>query len=245
MRRFDKLKTIRKANLLTEERYLESKGLINEEDIKSVGDSVKDENGNEHEIVGVYDYSYRFKFPIYKTSNNNVEFLYALVYKNKTQFPNEVTISMEKELNKKNKELSDWAKSKNAWYLNMGYSLTPTQPKEKKTTYTYFIKPSSFPKDKQVFFDLINSNYKISDLKNEKLYTEINPSNVKDLINLIESHPDWYMFYIKGTDIIYISDGDYDNVVDIMEKNNMNPENFSLNQIIKLSDIKIASKKTY
>ena len=51
------------------------------------------------------------------------------------------------------------------------------------------------------------------------------------------------MFYIKGTDIIYISDGDYDNVVDIMEKNNMNPENFSLNQIIKLSDIKIASKK--
>lgn len=30
MRRFDKLKTIRKANLLTEERYLESKGLLNE-----------------------------------------------------------------------------------------------------------------------------------------------------------------------------------------------------------------------
>ena len=33
MRRFDKIKTIRKANLLTEERYLESKGLINEYEV--------------------------------------------------------------------------------------------------------------------------------------------------------------------------------------------------------------------
>ena len=32
MRRFDKIKNIRKANLLVEQRYLESKGLVNEHD---------------------------------------------------------------------------------------------------------------------------------------------------------------------------------------------------------------------
>jgi hypothetical protein len=35
MRRFDKKDNIRKANLLSEQRYLESKGLINENNIES------------------------------------------------------------------------------------------------------------------------------------------------------------------------------------------------------------------
>jgi hypothetical protein len=56
MRRFDKLNNIRKANLLSEQRYLETKGLLKEEPIEypnSVTVKLTDEWKNSHDLYRV------------------------------------------------------------------------------------------------------------------------------------------------------------------------------------------------
>jgi hypothetical protein len=253
MRRFDKVENIRKANLLAEQRYLESKGLINENnDTNNVVEKLFN-----YDIIRIKETekAILIKFRVYKNKEGKEEFLDTWLPKSILNNEQKVSEFIQKTLDEKNKNYFNWMRSKGYGTQNLiGYTTVKPKEKQKITTYNYSISPDS-PKPKgldEYAFFIINpslplyNDYEIFSEEIRKKYLKMSSSmatikedqvyyfdNVELLLRIIEKYPNLYIStkLTLNSDAVNIQDVSYDKRIE-------NAKNRGINVDKELSDFK-------